>query len=98
MHSSLALPRGAVCSVDLEGGDLEPAVRAQVAQVAVAHSVGKGQLVPVWQLHFESVILEGHGELQWEGRVSGRREALETGLNSASMCLGQDALPSGLFL
>lgn len=67
-------PRGAGRSVKLEGGEAEPAQHAQVAQVAVAQPVGKGQLVPIWQLHLELVTLKGHGELRWEGgRQRGRR-------------------------
>ena len=40
--------------------------------MAVAQPVGKGQLVPIWQLHLEFIVLEGHDELWWEG---GRQEA-----------------------
>lgn len=35
--------------------------------MAVAQPVGKGQLVPVRQLHFESVLPKGHGDLWGEG-------------------------------
>lgn len=75
--------RGAAHSVKLEGGDVEPARHAQVAQVAVAQPVGKGQLVPVWQLHLKYVTLKGHSELQWEGRCQGVRRHLEMGQSSA---------------
>lgn len=51
-------------------------MNAQVAQVAVAQPVGKGQLVSVWQLHLEFVVLKGHNDLRVVGgRVSGRQEA-----------------------
>lgn len=39
------------------------ALHTQVAQVAVAQPVGKGQLVSIWQCHLEFVSLKGHGEL-----------------------------------
>lgn len=50
------------------------ALHTQVAQVAVAQPVGKGQLVSIWQCHLEFVSLKGHGELQWGERCQrGRR-------------------------
>lgn len=93
--------RGAAHSLELEGADAEATLHAQVAQVAVAQPVGKGQQVPVWQLHLESIALKGHNELRWEGRVREAGGPLETkavpgGANSACTCLGQGALPPGL--
>lgn len=51
--------------------------------MVVAQPVGKGQLVPIWHLHLEFVVVEGHEELQWEGRHQGGRSTLERGHGSA---------------
>lgn len=73
----------------------------QGAQVAVAQPVGKGQLVPVWQLHLESVPLEGHGELQGSTGVREAGGTLEMGQARAPWLkhrLAQGSLASGLSL
>lgn len=95
---------GSVCSAKLEGGDVEPARNTQVALVAVAQPIGKGQLVPVWQLHLEFVLSKA--TVNCSGR-KGVREAggtLEMGQGSARWprrcqhCLDQGSLPPGLSL
>ena len=48
--------------------------------MAVAQPVGKGQLVAIWQLHLEFIVLEGHDELQWEGGHQGGRRHPGNGL------------------
>lgn len=73
----------------------------QGAQVAAAQPVGKGQRVPVWQLHLESVTLEGHGELQGRTGIREAGGALEMGQGRARWLkhrLAQGSLPSGLSL
>lgn len=62
---------------------MKPALHAQVAQVAVAQPVRKGQLVPVWQLHLKFISLKGHGELQWKGGCRESGGTLEMGQGSA---------------
>ena len=59
--------------------------------MAVAQPVGKGQLVAIWQLHLEFIVLEGHDELQWEGRHQGGRRRPG---NGPGPCLVTQTVPA----